>query len=63
MKASRRSAAKQEFKLISRGEHHWKSFSSPKDKDNISAKVGVIYRYRCDHCKCIGEYIGETRRT
>ena len=36
---------------------------APKDKDSITSKGGVIYRYRCDHPGCTEEYIGETGRT
>ena len=36
---------------------------TPKDKDSITNKGGVIYRYKCDHLGCTMEYIGETGRT
>ena len=35
----------------------------PKDKDHITNKSGVIYRYKCDMLECDEEYIGETART
>ena len=36
---------------------------APKDKDQITNKNGVIYRYKCDMLECDEEYIGETART
>ena len=36
---------------------------APKDKDHITKKSSVIYRYRCDMLECDEEYIGETART
>ena len=36
---------------------------APKDKDHITKKSGVIYRYSCDMLECDEEYIGETART
>ena len=36
---------------------------APKDKEHITTKSGVIYRYRCDRLECDEEYIGETART
>ena len=36
---------------------------APKDKDHITKKNGVIYRYKCDMLECDEEYIGETART
>ena len=38
-------------------------FVAPKDKDNITNKGGVIYRYKCDHLGCTMEYICEIGRT
>ena len=35
---------------------------SPKDKDPINKKSGVIYRYKCDRVDCDDEYIGESAR-
>ena len=35
----------------------------PKDKDHITKKSGIIYRYKCDRLECDEEYIGETART
>ena len=34
----------------------------PKDRDNITQKSGVIYRYKCDRLDCDEEYIGESAR-
>ena len=36
---------------------------APKDKDHITKKNGVIYRYRCDRLECDEGYKGETART
>ena len=36
---------------------------SPKDKDNIIKKNGVIYWFKCDSIDCEEEYIGESART
>ena len=36
---------------------------APKDKDHITKKSGIIYRYKCDRLECDEEYIGETGRT
>ena len=33
---------------------------APKDKDHITKKSGVIYRFKCDRLECDEEYIGET---
>ena len=45
----------------------WKNIKdelvAPKDKDHITKKSGVIYRYRCDRLECDEEYRGETART
>ena len=35
----------------------------PKDKDHITKKSGVIYRYKCDEDECDEEYIGESTKT
>ena len=35
---------------------------SPKDKDPINKKSGVIYRFKCDRVDCDDEYIGESAR-
>ena len=35
----------------------------PKDKDPITKKSGVIYRYKCDRVEYDEEYIGESSRT
>ena len=36
---------------------------APKDKDHLTKKSGIIYRYKCDRLECDEEYIGETSRT
>ena len=33
---------------------------APKDKDPITKKSGIIYRYKCDRIECDDEYIGES---
>ena len=35
----------------------------PKNKDPITKKSGVIYRYKCDRVDCDEEYTGESSRT
>ena len=37
-------------------------FMAPKDKDPITNKSGVIYRYKCSQHGCNEEYIGESAR-
>ena len=36
---------------------------NPKDKDPITNKSGVIYRFKCSEDGCEEEYIGESART
>ena len=36
---------------------------APKDKDHITKKSGIIYRFKCDRLECDEENIGETSRT
>ena len=36
---------------------------TPKGKDNVTQKSGVIYSYKCDRLECDEEYIGESART
>ena len=36
---------------------------TPKDKDPITNKSGVIYRFKCSEDGCEEEYIGESART
>ena len=36
---------------------------APKDKEHITKKSGIIYRFKCDRFECDEEYIGETART
>ena len=35
---------------------------TPKDKDPILKRSGVIYRFKCNRVECDGEYIGESTR-
>ena len=35
---------------------------APKDKDHITKKSGVIYRFKCERLECDEEYIGETSK-
>ena len=36
---------------------------APKDKDHITKKSGIIYRFKCNRVDCDDEYIGESSRT
>ena len=36
---------------------------TPKDKDHISKKSGIIYRFKCNRVDCDDEYVGESSRT
>ena len=36
---------------------------TPKDKDHITKKSGIIYRFKCNKVDCDDEYIGESSRT
>ena len=36
---------------------------TPKDKDHITMKCGIIYRFKCQRVDCDDEYIGESSRT
>ena len=36
---------------------------APKDKDHITMKSGIIYRFKCQRLDCDDEYIGESSRT
>ena len=40
-----------------------KHLMTPKDKDHILNKSGVIYRYKCHGVECDEEYIGESAGT
>ena len=35
---------------------------APKDKDPITKKSGIIYRFKCNRVECDDEYIGESSR-
>ena len=36
---------------------------APKDKEHLTKKSGIVYRYKCDRLECDEEYIGESART
>ena len=36
---------------------------APKDREHITQKSGIMYRYKCDRVECDEEYIGESART
>ena len=36
---------------------------APKDKDHMTNKSGIIYRFKCERLECDEKYIGETART
>ena len=36
---------------------------APKDKDHMTNKSGIMYRFKSDRLECDEEYIGETART
>ena len=36
---------------------------APKEKDHITKKSGIIYRFKCERLECDEEYIAETSRT
>ena len=36
---------------------------TPKDKDHITKKSGIIYRFKCNRVDCDDDYIGESSRT
>ena len=36
---------------------------APKDREHITQKSGIIYRFKCDRVECDEEYIGESART
>ena len=36
---------------------------APKDKDHITKKSGIIYRFKCHRVGCDDEYLGESSRT
>ena len=49
--------------VFQRRQYHQRPPGTPKGKDNILQKSGVIYRYRCGRVDCDEEYIGESGRT
>ena len=36
---------------------------APKDKEHITKKSGIIYRFKCDRLECNEEYTGKSART
>ena len=36
---------------------------APKDREHITQKSGIVYRFKCDRVECDDEYIGESART
>ena len=36
---------------------------APKDKEHVTKRSGIIYRYKCERLECNEEYIGESART
>ena len=52
------------FKYTSKGAEPIKDLLlAPSDKDHITKKSGIIYRYKCGSVECNEEYIGESSRT
>ena len=49
--------------LLKRRQDHQRPPDGPKDKDHITNKSGIIYRYKCDRVECNEEYIRESART
>ena len=55
---------KQGVQVYSKGGNTIKSLlMSSKDKDHITKKSGIIYRFKCNRVDCDDEYIGESSRT
>ena len=46
-----------------RRQNHQGPPDGTKDRDLITQKCGIIYRYKCDRVECEDEYIGESVRT
>ena len=63
MRVSGTFVVKQEFRFTFGGSTIRNLLMAPKEKDNITSKGGIIYRYKCDHLGCTVKYIGETGRT
>ena len=52
------------YRYICKGDNIIKSLlMTPKDKDPITKKSGIIYRYKHNRMNCDDEYIGESSRT
>ena len=54
---------KQNIKDLQSGKTLKDELVAPKDKDHMTNKSGIIYRFKCDRLECDEEYIGETART
>ena len=55
---------KHRIQIYFRGHHTIKSLlMTPKDKDPITKKSGIINRYKCDSIECDEEYIEKYSRT
>ena len=63
MKASKTFAKKWHTSIFKSGKTLKDELVAPKDKDHITRKSGIIYRFKCDRLECDEEYIGETSRT
>ena len=48
--------------VLQRRSNNKKPPHGPKDKDPITNKSGVIYRFKCSQHGCTEEYIGESAR-
>ena len=46
-----------------RGNTNKSLLMTPKDKDHITKKSGIIYRFKCNRVECDDEYIGESSKT
>ena len=59
----KRTCKKYGIQVHCKGGHTIKNLlMTPKDKDHIMNKSGVIYRYKCHRVECNEEYIGESAR-
>ena len=63
MKVSKISVTNREYKLTSREGTIKNLLVASRNRDNITQKSGIIYRYKCDTVECDKEYIGESTRT
>ena len=64
MKASKNTCKKHGIQVYFKGGKTIKDLLvAPKDKDHITKKSGIIYRYKCDRLECDEEYIEESAKT